>query len=266
MENDLRYSTDVPFHDNLKCEMSSVPKSEASNNGIHEINKTNKIVQSNNCIETQSPQKNKTMSRCSICNHRYYDDIDHKLKYHSLLDRPYECYVCHKNYKEIKYLRLHQQIHWNESNFVCHICGNVYPLSSTLKKHLINRHSNVRPHKCEHCSKDFKFRRELIIHLRTHTGEKPFGCSVCPEKFAALSSLRIHERRHTGEKPYICKYCSKSFSDSSTHRQHVRVHTGEKPYMCHLCGRRTAQAGNLKSHYRHYHKIVVKNVSMHFDK
>lgn len=32
-----------------------------------------------------------------------------------------------------------------------------------------------------------------------------------------------------------------------------------------MCDRRTAQAGNLKSHYRHYHKVIVKSVSMYLD-
>lgn len=33
-------------------------------------------------------------------------------------------------------------------------------------------------------------------------------------------------------------------------------------YKCHLCDTRTIQAGNLKSHYRHFHKMIVKHVSM----
>lgn len=36
-------------------------------------------------------------------------------------------------------------------------------------------------------------------------------------------------------------------------------------YVCRLCGRACAQAGNLKSHYRHYHKVIVKKVSMFQD-
>lgn len=136
----------------------------------------------------------------------------------------------------------------------------------------------------------------MLVHERSHSGLKPFKCNMCLESFSAVTSLKTHERRHTGEKPFVCKFCGKGFSDSSTHRQHERVHTGEKvsnyaecrrflvdyaacdlgdlfriffsefqPYVCHLCGRRTVQAGNLKSHYRHYHKIIVKNVSMYIE-
>lgn len=49
--------------------------------------------------------------------------------------------------------------------------------------------------------------------------------------------------------------CQKRFSDWSTLLVHKRLHSGESPYVCHICGRRTKQASNLRSHYRHLHKI-----------
>lgn len=202
---------------------------------------------------------------CLVCKRKYQNLKKHLVQHHSNLERPYECFMCHKDYKKMEHLRFHLRTHWSERNFICHFCGDGFLLNSDLKKHIFNRHSNIRPHQCKMCAKSFKNRHAMQVHLRTHSGEKPYKCAVCSESFSAMSSLRIHERRHTGEKPYVCNYCNKGFSDCSTHRQHVRIHTGEKPYVCHLCGRRTTQAGNLKSHYRHYHKLVVKNVSMYME-
>lgn len=187
------------------------------------------------------------LKKCLLCQRNYQNHKNHILTYHSNIERPYECFICHKNYKKIEHLRFHFRTHRNERNFICHLCGESYLLNSDLTKHIYNRHCDIRPHSCELCSKRFKNRHAMQIHLRVHSGEKPFICTVCSEPFAAMSSLKIHERRHTGLnktyfnfilffisiffvitglKPYVCNYCHKGFSDHSTHRQHVRIHTG----------------------------------------
>lgn len=213
-----------------------------------------------------APQKIE-MEKCIPCSRKFHDMTKHWLQYHSGIQRPYECYICHKNYKRFEHIKYHMRTHGDERNYICHICGGAFFLCNELRKHIMNRHQVERPFKCTHqqCKKCFKNQHALNVHMRTHSGVKPFVCAVCSEAFSALSSLKIHERKHTGERPFVCKFCKKAFADCSTHKQHVRIHTGEKPYRCHLCDRRTAQAGNLKSHYRHYHKIIVKSVSMYVD-
>lgn len=207
------------------------------------------------------------MERCIPCNRKFHDMSKHWVEFHSGIERPYECFICHRDYKRFEHMKYHMKTHGDERNYICHVCGDAFFLSNELRKHIMNRHQVERPFKCNYqqCKKCFKNQHALNVHMRTHSGVKPFICNVCSEAFSALSSLKIHERKHTGDKPYRCKFCSKAFADCSTHRQHERIHTGEKPYRCHLCDRRTAQAGNLKSHYRHYHKIIVKSVSMYVD-
>lgn len=215
----------------------------------------------------QSPNRKPEMERCIPCNRKFHDLSKHWVEFHSGIERPFECFICHKNYKRLEHIRYHMKIHGDERNYICHVCGDAFFVINELRKHIMNRHQVERPYKCTYqmCKKCFKNQHALNVHMRTHSGIKPHICVICSESFAALSSLKIHERKHTGEKPYVCKFCQKAFADCSTHRQHVRIHTGDKPYKCHLCDRRTAQAGNLKSHYRHYHKIIVKSVSMFMD-
>lgn len=205
----------------------------------------------------------KLVRQCKLCDKRSSDLKKHTIEAHSVIERPFQCYVCEKTYKEFNRLRYHLRRHSAEhGDFVCHLCGGAYFLYHELARHIYNHHENIRPFKCEECGKCFKLRYQLHVHGRKHSGEKPFNCLICLDKFSTKGALKVHSRVHSGDKPFACGYCKKSFSVSSTRRQHERTHSGAKPYRCHLCDRCTTQSGNLKSHYRHYHKVIVKHVAM----
>lgn len=148
-------------------------------------------------------------TRCIPCNRKFHDIRKHWVQYHSGIDRPFECYVCRRNYKRYEHIKHHLKTHGDERDYVCHVCGDAFFLSNELRKHIMYRHQTERPFKCTHaqCKKSFKNMHALNVHSRTHSGAKPFVCKhisysgvACSEAFAALSSLRIHERKHTGEK------------------------------------------------------------------
>ncbi|XP_041810672.1 oocyte zinc finger protein XlCOF7.1-like isoform X2 [Chelmon rostratus] len=101
---------------------------------------------------------------------------------------------------------------------------------------------------CSVCSKTFKHRGNLNIHMRTHTGVKPFSCSLCSKRFTQKAGLDYHLKTHTGERPFSCSVCGKTYRHKGALTYHMATHTGAKPFSCSDCGKRFRGTSQLKSH------------------
>ncbi|CAO1412962.1 unnamed protein product [Diamesa tonsa] len=55
-------------------------------------------------------------------------------------------------------------------------------------------------HYCSICSKGFKDKYSVNVHIRTHTGEKPFACSLCGKSFRQKAHLAKHYQTHLAAK------------------------------------------------------------------
>ena len=64
---------------------------------------------------------------------------------------------------------------------------------------------------------------------------KVFKCNECSYETTYVKDLHRHHRTHTGERPFICPHCGKNFNRSDKLRVHIRWHTGDKPFKCKLC-------------------------------
>ena len=52
-------------------------------------------------------------------------------------------------------------------------------------------------HYCSICTKGFKDKYSVNVHIRTHTGEKPFSCPLCGKNFRQKAHLAKHQQTHT---------------------------------------------------------------------
>ena len=53
-------------------------------------------------------------------------------------------------------------------------------------------HSDLRPHRCSHCGKGFKFRYKLTYHMTLHTKESKHRCNDCGKVFTVNTTLKKH--------------------------------------------------------------------------
>ncbi|KAJ9591445.1 hypothetical protein L9F63_002051, partial [Diploptera punctata] len=163
----------------------------------------------------------------------------------------------------------------------CDICGFTFDDSSILAIHTQLVHSTLcskdtsnnrkectkggeqekmsdekRQFPCHLCSKAFKMRGSLMVHLRVahssiigsgksllgkvdpdnHSEERKFGCHLCNKSFRKEQHLTQHLKTHEG-KQWECDVCSKMFTTKYFLKKHKRLHTGETPYSCDTCGK-----------------------------
>lgn len=107
---------------------------------------------------------------------------------------------------------------------------------------------------CSFCGKQFQYKSQHVLHLRTHTGEKPYECSFCSEKFTHKRTLDSHVKRHTGEKPFECPHCRKTYSQKCSLSQHLKFHSNDKPYRCSICTKAFTIKSNLDNHLKVHDK------------
>lgn len=93
---------------------------------------------------------------------------------------------------------MHERQHEDRKlEVACQICGKVMRGAMALKKHVSMVHETRPQFQCDFCSKSFKRKETLNVHLRIHTGEKPFQCPRCDYASETKGNLKAHMwRKH----------------------------------------------------------------------
>lgn len=77
-------------------------------------------------------------------------------------------------------------------------------------------------HYCSICSKGFKDKYSVNVHIRTHTGEKPFACSLCGKSFRQKAHLAKHYQTHLQKTTNGPVKSRKSMSIVTPSQQHLQ--------------------------------------------
>ena len=121
-----------------------------------------------------------------------------------------------------------------------------------LDDHMIEAHGHKpSQYRCEHCSKSFAWRPNLLRHKMVHGEFRRFPCENCDKVFTDPSNLQRHIRtNHVGARCHACPECGKTFATSSGLKQHTHIHSSVKPFRCEVCYKSYTQFSNLCRHKR----------------
>ncbi|XP_019759834.2 zinc finger protein ZFP2 isoform X1 [Dendroctonus ponderosae] len=176
------------------------------------------------------------------------------------------CDICSFTFMDRNILEMHQQLLHQTSadektgkcSYHCHLCSKRFRMRGSLMVHLrvahygFTNHINLPPdllNRAESGLSDSLEPDGMNKSLRAQDF-KQWSCDVCAKMFTTKYFLKKHKRLHTGEMPYSCTICNKSFTFQQSYHKHMLYHSSEKPYVCNECGRAFKEHSTLQNHAR----------------
>ena len=127
----------------------------------------------------------------------------HKAATHS--SQVFDCEECNKCFNtEEKVCRHKKDVHNNDPQFQCKVCGKICRTSSALSSHE-RRHASIV---CSTCGQSFTNKDELAKHSRQHSR---FSCDQCDQTFTRRNDAKRHNIAVHGERSE-CVVCKKRVS------------------------------------------------------
>lgn len=116
--------------------------------------------------------------------------------------KKFPCTECNKSFnKKISFDR-HRVTHQTYKN-LCIRCEQTFEDRTSLIKHILSAHENLKKYYCKNCNKIFASLDSLNAHMETHELTPKFSCPICKSNFVRLRRLEEH----------ILRYHTKAVSD-----------------------------------------------------
>ena len=143
--------------------------------------------------------------------------------------RRYKCTdnSCSKMFSQKSLMHQHYKaVHLNDP-FLCSFCQEPFVYKKSLEKHENTRHQTKKVFKynCKICPKQTDDRTEFQVHMNRHTNVKPYKCNICEASYYSQSQLTAHLRTSCNalsDDKFECSVCGKKLSTEDHYREHFK--------------------------------------------
>ena len=118
---------------------------------------------------------------------------------------------------------------------MCDNCNKIFATPQSFRNH-VSLHQETK-YTCPRCDRKFVFQCGLNIHKNLHHRQQIHACfaSGCSKRYKWRQDLLCHVKKHIQSTLFVCKVCSYSTYEGRLYHRHVMVHTSKTPYKCHKC-------------------------------
>ncbi|KAM7349079.1 uncharacterized protein ACRADG_008152 [Cochliomyia hominivorax] len=146
---------------------------EESNSQPHneQIEDNNSTDVSEDIFERRKGKIYPVEDKCGICKKKFSPQknlVKHVQEMHSN-DKAYKCLYCPTLFSKLKSVTTHYKRGHSKmpKKIVCEVCGMFFYTNFLLERHR-RVHMEVRPFGCNKCDKTYKYKRNLLVHMKTH--------------------------------------------------------------------------------------------------
>lgn len=221
-----------------------------TNRHFNELNQLRQEVR--RAFEIQHKEDSNDFENSDVCSTK--DEDQKSTEQESKKQQIFQCPVdgCLKSFHHRSSFIMHEKcVHSDERSFTCEICSKTFKTRSNLNVH-IKMHKNQRDHHCHICGQSFFTSSHLKAHVKVHLKDAKYKCDVpeCGKMFIHLSSFKKHQNFHSGVKSHHCKVCQRNFAQACHLREHLKIHSNERNHKCHTCEKAFRRPDTLRIHQR----------------
>ena len=115
---------------------------------------------------------------CIFCHHSFasHEELVRHIVTHRQEERPFECRICRKTFKQQAHRDAHIRTHTNDRLYICEHCGQLFKQFGHLKCRILRRHTDraLLPHVCSKCSqKHTTFMLVFFMHAWFYSTRMP---------------------------------------------------------------------------------------------
>nr|XP_033770972.1 transcriptional repressor CTCFL isoform X2 [Geotrypetes seraphini]XP_033770973.1 transcriptional repressor CTCFL isoform X2 [Geotrypetes seraphini]XP_033770974.1 transcriptional repressor CTCFL isoform X2 [Geotrypetes seraphini]XP_033770975.1 transcriptional repressor CTCFL isoform X2 [Geotrypetes seraphini]XP_033770976.1 transcriptional repressor CTCFL isoform X2 [Geotrypetes seraphini] len=188
--------------------------------------------------------------KCSMCPYSCVETSKMKRHIRSHTgERPYLCCFCSYASRDTYKLKRHMRTHSGEKPYECYICLARFTQSSTMKTHIVQKHTeNVPKLQCPKCNATIARKSDLRVHLRKLHSYVDAGmkCRYCDAIFHERYPLIQHQRDHRDEKKFRCDHCSYICKQNSHHEHSEKCRQKQRKVKALETGRKGRKKGETE--------------------